>query len=74
LAQAGLIAKPGDAVAAEGRLDVLPLALPTRVWTGIGTVGTAVLGMVLFQGTGDRHPTFLIGLIGVGIFGLKLVH
>jgi quaternary ammonium compound-resistance protein SugE len=50
----------------------LPLGTAYAVWTGIGTVGTAALGMVLF-----REPTTVlrlacIGLIVAGIVGLKL--
>src|SRR5262245_38401005 len=51
----------------------LPLGTAYAVWTGIGTVGTAVLGMVLFQEPATMIRMLLIGLIVVGIFGLKLV-
>jgi quaternary ammonium compound-resistance protein SugE len=52
---------------------VLPLGTAYAVWTGIGTVGTAVLGMLLFQEPATAIRLLLIGLIVVGIFGLKLV-
>ncbi len=52
---------------------VLPLGTAYAVWTGIGTVGTAVLGIALFH----EPLTFLriafIGLIVTGILGLKAV-
>jgi quaternary ammonium compound-resistance protein SugE len=52
---------------------VLPLGTAYAIWTGIGTVGTAILGMVLFHEPATAIRLFLIGLIVVGIFGLKLV-
>ncbi len=42
------------------------------VWTGIGAVGTAVLGMVLFQEPATLARIACIGLIVAGIAGLKL--
>ncbi|MCO5733863.1 quaternary ammonium compound efflux SMR transporter SugE [Rhizobium sp. SSA_523] len=50
----------------------LPVGTAYAVWTGIGTVGAVILGMVLF---GDPvHPLRLacLGLILAGIIGLKL--
>lgn len=53
-------------------LRSLPLGTAYAVWTGVGTVGTAVFGMLLLQET--AHPIRLacIGLIVIGIAGLKL--
>lgn len=43
------------------------------IWTGVGTVGTAILGMVLFGESTAALRLACIGLIVAGIIGLKLV-
>jgi quaternary ammonium compound-resistance protein SugE len=50
----------------------LPLGTAYAVWTGIGTVGTVVLGMLLFQEPADAWRLLCIGLILAGILGLRL--
>lgn len=54
-------------------LRTLPLGTAYAVWTGIGTVGTAILGIVLFGETTDALRLACIALIVAGIVGLKLV-
>ena len=54
-------------------LKSLPLGTAYGVWTGIGTIGTAVLGMVLFREPATAARLVCIALIVVGIVGLKLV-
>lgn len=51
----------------------LPVGTAYAVWTGIGTVGTAILGMVLFGESTATIRLVCIGLIVMGILGLKLV-
>lgn len=53
-------------------LRTLPLGTAYAVWTGIGTVGTAVLGIVLFREPATALRLACIGLILAGIIGLKL--
>lgn len=53
-------------------LEVLPVGTAYAVWTGIGAVGTAVLGIVLFQETASAVRRGSIALVIVGIAGLKL--
>ena len=53
-------------------LRMLPLGTAYAVWTGIGTVGAALLGIVLFQESVDPVRLGCIGLIMAGIIGLKL--
>jgi quaternary ammonium compound-resistance protein SugE len=53
-------------------LRTLPLGTAYAVWTGIGSVGTAVLGVVLFQEPVTAMRLACIGLIVAGIVGLKL--
>jgi quaternary ammonium compound-resistance protein SugE len=52
-------------------LRTLPLGIAYAIWTGIGTVGTAVLGMVLFREPATAMRLVCIGLILAGIVGLK---
>jgi quaternary ammonium compound-resistance protein SugE len=54
-------------------LKTLPLGTAYAVWTGIGTVGTALLGIALFGESTAALGLACIGLIVAGIVGLKLV-
>jgi quaternary ammonium compound-resistance protein SugE len=54
-------------------LKVLPLGTAYAVWTGIGAVGTAILGMYLFGESREVLRLVSIGLIVAGIIGLKLL-
>jgi quaternary ammonium compound-resistance protein SugE len=54
-------------------LKTLPLGTAYAVWTGVGTVGTAILGMWLFAESAEALRLVCIGLIVAGIVGLKLV-
>ena len=49
----------------------LPLGTAYAVWTGIGTVGTVVLGIVLFQEPATALRLACIAMIVGGILGLK---
>ncbi|QBS36907.1 quaternary ammonium compound efflux SMR transporter SugE [Thermaerobacter sp. FW80] len=53
-------------------LRELPVGTAYAVWTGIGAVGTAVLGMVLFGESRDAIRLGCILLIVAGIVGLKV--
>ncbi|MGO4715480.1 quaternary ammonium compound efflux SMR transporter SugE [Bradyrhizobium sp. 2TAF24] len=53
-------------------LKSLPVGTGYAVWTGIGTVGTALLGIALFGEPATAMRLACIGLIVAGIFGLKL--
>lgn len=54
-------------------VKTLPLGTAYAVWTGIGTVGTVALGIWLFNEPADLIRLSCIGIIIVGIAGLKLV-
>lgn len=54
-------------------LKTLPVGTAYAVWTGIGAVGTALLGMLLFNESREVARLVCIGLIVAGILGLKLV-
>ncbi|AWM87940.1 quaternary ammonium compound efflux SMR transporter SugE [Microvirga sp. 17 mud 1-3] len=53
-------------------LKALPVGTGYAVWTGIGTVGTAILGIYLFGEPATAARLACIGLIVAGILGLKL--
>ena len=52
----------------------LPLGTAYAIWTGVGTVGTAVLGIYLFGEATSPMRLACIGLIVIGIGGLKLAN
>ena len=54
-------------------LKSLPLGTAYAVWTGIGTVGTVILGILLYGESADALRLGCIALIMAGIVGLKLV-
>lgn len=51
----------------------LPIGTAYAIWTGIGTVGTAVLGVLLFGEPATAVRLACIVLIVAGIIGLKVV-
>lgn len=51
----------------------LPLGTAYAVWTGIGTVGTAIAGMLLLGEPAGALRLGCISLIVLGIVGLKLI-
>jgi quaternary ammonium compound-resistance protein SugE len=53
-------------------LRTIPVGTGYAVWTGIGAVGTAILGMFLFNESRDALRVGCILLIVAGIVGLKL--
>jgi quaternary ammonium compound-resistance protein SugE len=54
-------------------LRTIPVGTGYAVWTGVGAVGTAILGMALFGESREVARLVCIGLIVAGIVGLKLV-
>lgn len=50
----------------------LPVGTAYAVWTGIGAVGTVILGIVLFGDSATLLRLLCVGLIIAGILGLKL--
>ena len=52
-------------------VKTLPLGTAYAVWTGIGAVGTAIMGIILFGEPGEIIRIFFIFLIIAGITGLR---
>lgn len=55
-------------------MRALPVGTAYAVWVGIGAVGTAILGIVLFNESTEILKLASLGLICAGIVGLKLAH
>ena len=54
-------------------LKNLPLGTAYAIWTGIGTLGTVIFGIILFKEPVTALRLMCIGLILCGITGLKLI-
>ncbi|SDH46256.1 MULTISPECIES: quaternary ammonium compound efflux SMR transporter SugE [Bradyrhizobium] len=68
-----LAAMAGSVLLLGLALKTLPIGTAYAVWTGIGAVGTAILGIFLFGEPASGLRLASIGLIVAGIVGLKLV-
>ena len=53
-------------------LKTIPVGTAYAVWTGIGAVGTAILGIILFGESKELMRIIFIFLIIVGIVGLRV--
>ena len=53
-------------------VKTIPVGTAYGVWTGIGAVGTAILGIILFHESKELIRIFFILLIVIGIVGLKI--
>jgi len=53
-------------------LRAIPIGTAYAIWTGIGAVGTAMMGILLFDEPRDFSRLFFIFVIIAGIAGLKL--
>ena len=70
---ATLVAMIGSVVLLALAVRTLPLGTAYAVWTGIGTAGAVLLGVMLFNEPATLARLFFVGLIVAGIVGLKLV-
>lgn len=53
-------------------LETIPVGTAYAVWTGIGAVGLTVVGIILFDEPKNLLRLACIGLIIIGVAGLKL--
>ena len=53
-------------------LKTVPFGTAYAVWTGMGAVGVAILGIILFKESADWYRLLSITLVIAGIVGLKL--
>ena len=69
-----LFALAGSVALLALAMRALPMGTAYAVWTGIGTVGTVILGVVLFGEPVTGLRVLCVSLIVAGIAGLKLTH
>jgi quaternary ammonium compound-resistance protein SugE len=67
-----VVAMAASIVCLSLAMKSLPVGTAYAVWTGIGAVGTAILGIYLFQEPATGLRLGSIALIVAGIVGLKL--
>lgn len=52
----------------------IPIGTAYVIWTGIGAVGTILIGIFFFQDSASVFRLLFVALILIGVVGLKLVH
>lgn len=52
-------------------LEGIPLSTGYGIWTGIGSVGSVLLGMIFFGDSRNWKKLLFVGLIIIGVIGLK---
>jgi len=67
-----LVAMIVSVVLLGAAMKSLPVGTSYAVWVGVGAVGTAILGIVLFDESASIGRLVSLGLIVAGIVGLKL--
>lgn len=67
-----LVALTGSMVLLARAATVLPIGTAYGVWVGIGALGAAILGVVLFKEAVTPGRIFFLGLLLVSIVGLKM--
>lgn len=53
-------------------VKILPIGTSYAIWVGIGAIGVAVFGMIVLQEPASWQKLLFLGLVVVGIIGLKL--
>ena len=54
-------------------LKKLPLSIAYAIWTGIGTMGTVIIGIFYFNEPTDLGHIICVGMIFFGIIGLRIL-
>lgn len=54
-------------------METIPLGVAYAVWTGMGTVGSAIVGMIFYNESTDRLRLMFMGMVIVAVVGLRLV-
>lgn len=67
-----LLAMTGSVVLLGMAMKSLPVGTSYAVWVGVGAIGTAILGMLLFAEPATVGRLVSLGFILAGIIGLKL--
>lgn len=53
-------------------LKTIPIGVGYAVWSGIGAIGSVLVGMIFFKESKGWKKMLLISMIIIGIIGLKL--
>ncbi|CAM3366128.1 DMT family transporter [Vagococcus fessus] len=53
-------------------IKILPMSLAYPVWTGIGAFGSILVGVLVFKDTLSIKTMFFVGLLLIGIIGIKV--
>lgn len=53
-------------------IKYIPLGTPYAVWTGIGSMGAAIIGIIFFNDPVNFGRLFSLALVVLGIIGLKV--
>jgi quaternary ammonium compound-resistance protein SugE len=67
-----LVAMVGSVLLLGVAMKSLPVGTSYAVWVGVGAIGTALLGILLFGEPANAGRLVSLGLILAGIIGLKL--
>ncbi|MFB1081616.1 multidrug efflux SMR transporter [Jeotgalibacillus sp. JSM ZJ347] len=54
-------------------MTTIPLGVAYAVWTGMGTIGGVIVGMIFYGDSADRRRIFFLTLIVVAVVGLRVV-
>ncbi len=54
-------------------LQDVPISTAYGIWTGIGSIGSVLLGMIFFKESRDFRKLLFLSMIVIGVVGLKLV-
>ncbi|WP_047979609.1 DMT family transporter [Ornithinibacillus contaminans] len=54
-------------------MQTLPMGTAYAVWTGIGTVGSVIVGMIVYQESTDRWRILFIVMVLSAAIGLKIM-
>ncbi|QTD40981.1 multidrug efflux SMR transporter [Sporosarcina sp. Te-1] len=54
-------------------MATIPLGVAYAVWTGMGTVGSVIIGMIFYNDSADRKRIFFLSLIIIAVIGLRVV-
>jgi quaternary ammonium compound-resistance protein SugE len=68
-----ILAGTGSLVLLAQAVKTLPIGTAYAVWTGVGAVGTAVMGMILFNEPRDAVRMACIAAIVAGVVGLRFL-
>ena len=53
-------------------MNTLPLGISYAIWTGIGTVGSTIVGILFYGESKNKRRFLFIGMILIAVIGLKL--